>query len=141
MKTYMDKENFIKLRAQGFSYDKIASELDISKPTLIKWNEECRNEIANLRYFELESLITQYGIAKKARIEVLAILLEKVLDELRDRSFEEVPVKDLMLLLSQLDAKIKSEFSSCQYFTDSYHTGLETVVLDTLREKTLPLVY
>jgi transposase len=31
------KEQFIELRAKGVSYDEIAKEIGVSKPTLIKW--------------------------------------------------------------------------------------------------------
>lgn len=52
MKTQNEKMRFIELRTKGLSYDKTSNELGISKPTLIKWNDELKNEIANLRYFE-----------------------------------------------------------------------------------------
>ncbi len=35
-----EKEKFIQLRAKGLSFDKISKELNISKPPLLKWNEE-----------------------------------------------------------------------------------------------------
>lgn len=45
MKDMQNKENFIRLRAEGFSFDKIAAEMGISKPTLIKWNQEFSKEV------------------------------------------------------------------------------------------------
>ena len=38
-KTNKDRTNFIELRAQGFSFEKISKELNISKPTLMKWEK------------------------------------------------------------------------------------------------------
>lgn len=39
MKDYKTKERFIELRAQGLSFDSIARELEVSKPTLIQFDE------------------------------------------------------------------------------------------------------
>lgn len=141
MKTLSEKQKFIELRAQGLSFEKISQQIRISKPTLIKWNAECHKEITNLKYFEIESLIDQYGITSKARIEGLAVLLEKALSALKNRSFDGITAKDLMSMIFQLDIKIKSELASYQYFTGEYQTPLDDVILDCLKEKTLPFVY
>jgi transcriptional regulator len=42
------KQRFIELRAKGWSFDKIAKELDKAKQTLINWSKELQDEIANL---------------------------------------------------------------------------------------------
>jgi hypothetical protein len=141
MKTQADKKKFIELRSKGLSFENISQQLHISKPTLMKWNQEFRREIINLRYFEVESLIAEYGLAKKARIESFAIILEKALSELRTRSFDELSGKDLISMILQLDAKIKGELSCCQYFTGEYQTELESSIQDRMKEKTLPFVY
>ena len=36
--------DFIALRAAGLSYKKIANQLKVSKPTLIKWSRELSNQ-------------------------------------------------------------------------------------------------
>lgn len=85
MKTQNEKKRFIELRAKGLSYDKISKELEISKPTLIKWNDELKNEIANLRYFEFESIIAEYSLSKRSRLESFSIILSKALEELKEK--------------------------------------------------------
>ena len=45
MKDSSVKEKFIQLRAKGLSFDKIAKQIKISKPTLLKWSEEFEKEI------------------------------------------------------------------------------------------------
>ena len=50
------KERFIELRAQGFSFDKIAKELGKAKQTLIDWSRELQDEIANRKAMELDTL-------------------------------------------------------------------------------------
>lgn len=140
MKTNVEKEQFIQLRAQGLSYDKIATELDISKPTLIKWNEECRNEIANLRFFEIESLITQYGLVKKAKIDSLAQMLNKAIQELKQRSFEDLSTKELLTIIFQLDEKIRGELSVIRFLTGEEQLR-EEFNTDLFAEKSYPIVY
>ena len=47
MKDMSIKEKFVELRAQGLSFKKIADEIQVSKPILIKWNSEFNKEITN----------------------------------------------------------------------------------------------
>lgn len=60
MKDLQCKEKFIQLRAQGLSFDKISKETGISKPTLIKWNQEYSKEVSNLIFFYSENLIEEF---------------------------------------------------------------------------------
>ena len=86
-----DKQKFIELRAQGFSFDKIVQELGISKPTLLKWSQEYNKEIANLTYFQLEATFAQFHLEKQARVESMATILSKALEELQSRARESSP--------------------------------------------------
>jgi uncharacterized protein YjcR len=47
---------FILMRSQGWSYNRIAEQLNVSKPTLIKWSREHEFEINNLRTMETEAM-------------------------------------------------------------------------------------
>ena len=49
---------FIFLRSQGWSFNRITVELNISKPTLIKWSREFRFEIQNQRAIPQINLAT-----------------------------------------------------------------------------------
>jgi orotate phosphoribosyltransferase-like protein len=50
-KTLDEKQQFIELRAKGYSFQKISDELKISKPTLIEWskNTHTSRDIQNYR--------------------------------------------------------------------------------------------
>ena len=63
------KERFIELRAKEEPYERIAKELGISKPTLIKWGKELKIEVGNRRALELELLQEKYYVSKRKRIE------------------------------------------------------------------------
>ena len=45
MKDNSIKEKFVLLRAEGLSFDKIAKKIKVSKPTLIEWQKDFRDEI------------------------------------------------------------------------------------------------
>ena len=50
------QDKFIELRAQGWSLNHIATELDVSKRTLVDWNREFAKDVQSLRALELELL-------------------------------------------------------------------------------------
>ena len=63
---------FIFLRSQGWSFNRLAVELNISKPTLIKWSRQHQFEIANLRATETEALAERVFRQRHERWEFLA---------------------------------------------------------------------
>ena len=85
------KEEFIRLRAEGLSFSKIANQLGVSRPTLIKWSGELQSQISAARYAQLEALAEQYGLLKEARIKAFGQLLEKLMAELKQRELAEIP--------------------------------------------------
>jgi len=105
MKDLQNKEKFIQLRAKGLSFDKISKEINTSKPTLLKWNEELEKEIANLTYLEAEILLEQYKLAKIHKIEAFSLVLQKAVEELKNRDFSEVATKDLLPIISSLGTR------------------------------------
>lgn len=140
MKNNHEKNKFIELRAKGLSFDKISAELNISKPTLLQWNAEFSREIANMSYLEFETLLSQYQLAKKMRIDAFAAMLEKAMNELKARSFEDLSTKDLLGFITTIESKIREEIRPVHYFTGEYNDPLELIDC-TPKEKTLPLVY
>src|SRR5436305_10821847 len=55
MHTQKTQDQFIELRAQGWSLRHLAGELYVAKRTLVDWNRECAAEIQALRAVELEA--------------------------------------------------------------------------------------
>ena len=58
MKDQKLKEEFLVLRVQGLSFEKIAGQLKVSKQTLINWSREFRYEISNIHV----KSVTRMGI-------------------------------------------------------------------------------
>lgn len=50
------KRDFLLLPAKGLSFAKIATQLSVSKATLISWSKDLEAEIARLKAVELETL-------------------------------------------------------------------------------------
>lgn len=141
MKLQSEKEGFIQLRARGLSFDKISVEIGVSKPTLLKWDQEFAKEIANLRYLEADSLLTQYKLAKRHRIECLGALLRKALDAVEQRDFSDMPTKDLLAAVYSLEAKLSAELASISFRAGDLESPFDTCNDSMFKERTLPLSY
>ena len=117
-----DPENiarFILLRAQGYSFNRIAVELQISKPTLIKWSRQHELEIANLRATETEALAERIFRQRHERWEVLGRQLKRLEEEIDKRDLEEIPASRLHAIAAQLRAEINRETTTPVHFSES----------------------
>ncbi len=101
-------KRFILLRSQGWSFNQIAAELNISKPTLIKWSRQHQFEISNLRATETEAMAERIFGARQQRWEKLAAQLRKVEEEIERRDLEEIPASRLHGIAARLRAEIRS---------------------------------
>ena len=111
MKLLEDKTKLIEMRAKGFSYDAIAKEIEVSKPTLIDWTKNLENEIAKAKAIELEALYEQFYLHKEARIRSIGGVLKKILEELETRSLADVPTDKLMEIFAKYYQLIKEEYT------------------------------
>jgi len=98
MKEKENKEKFIELRAQGYSFEKISRQIRISKPTLIKWQSDLNKEISELEDLNYQNIIDEHKLSKSFRIKKLSAMLEKVLKEMERRDLTKVGIKDLIRL-------------------------------------------
>lgn len=101
MKPQEMKLDFIRLRAEGNSYDKIAEALHISKATCTAWERDLKAEITKLQQDGLNELYIAYGMAKEARIRRIGNTLQRI-----DTALEEA---DLTTIAPErlLDYKLK----------------------------------
>ena len=100
---------FILMRSQGWSFNRIAVELNVSKPTLIKWGRQYQFEIANLRTTETEALAERIFRQRHERWEVLARQLTRLEEEIEKRDLEEIPASRLHAIAAALRAEINRE--------------------------------
>lgn len=109
METNEKKENFIQLRAKGYSFDKIAKKLKMSKQTLIDWNKEFEEEISNFKAMELELLYEKYYLTKEQRLQTFGVMLSRLKDEIDIRNLSEIPTEKLLELFLKYNDKVKDE--------------------------------
>jgi len=117
MKNQHLQEEFIRLRALGLSYDKIAKTINVSKPTLLKWNQQHSADISNQLYFNVDNLLEQHGVIKISRLEAFAGCLKKALEELSKREFNSLSTKELLSISLLLENKLKVEVDAIKFRT------------------------
>lgn len=111
MKPQEMRREFIRFRAEGQSYERIAEALHISKATCTAWERELKAEISRLQQEGLNELYTSYGMAKEARIRRIGDTLRRL-----DEALEEV---DLTAIAPEklLDYKLKYAQTLKEEFT------------------------
>ena len=106
---------FIELRGKGMSFQKIAEEMGVSKPTLIKWNGELLEQVKEAQYMEFEGLVEQYGLFRRERFEVYCKALNSALKEFQERAetgeLKKVPTDKLFNLVEQLEKRLEKDTS------------------------------
>ena len=98
-------DRFIELRAQAWSLARIAAELNVSKPTLIRWSRKHHLRIANLRAIETEALSEQCRLSRRACLENLSEDARRIREELARRNLADIPTARLVTLSALLRAE------------------------------------
>jgi len=93
-------ERFIELRAQGWPFARIASELNVSKPTLINWSRLHQHRIRNLQAVEMEAAAEHHKLSRKHCLESLADDERRLREELAGRDLKDIPTARLLVLLA-----------------------------------------
>ncbi len=115
METPDIKQQFIELRAKGYSFDKIASKLGKAKQTLINWSKDLQDEIANQKALELEEIYTKYKLHKENRIETFGEMLSKIKEELTNRDLSDIPTDKLLDIFLKYEKQLKEEDLELSY--------------------------
>ena len=139
MKDLDTKEKFINLRAKGWSFDKIAAKINVSKPTLIKWGGELRKELNNVKYLHYQSLLEQNAVSNRMRIEFLIKELKKINDAIEKKDYEDLPLKDLHALREKIDNDLNRSLSHVKYSTGEKISVLEDFAEIGVVDETIPL--
>ena len=134
------KERFIELRAQGWSFDKIAKELGKAKQTLIDWSRELQDEIANRKAMELDTLYEKYYLHKANRRQTFGELLTRIREEIAGRDLTDVPTEKLLDLYIKYSDKVKEEVVDPKFKTSQeiYEERAEAELLDRLTDAPQP---
>src|SRR5881227_3188220 len=109
MKDHETQQRFIELRSQGWSFNRIAAELNVSKSTLINWSRKFQFELQNLRAIELEALREKLIATTETRAKALTRQLEDVQIELQTRDLSKVSTGRLYSIARFLRREILQE--------------------------------
>ena len=126
MKNKETKVRFIERRAQGLPLAKIAAKSNVSKTTLVNWNQEVKEEIDNLRAIELEAMYEKYDLSTRKRVEFFGDVLSRIQRELETRDLSAIPTEKLFAMyarfyreaqhaLPEIKFRAEDEISAEQY--------------------------
>ncbi|WP_176345218.1 hypothetical protein [Priestia aryabhattai] len=129
-------ERFMGLRAKGESFRRIAKKLKVGKQTLINWEKEYREEIANRKAAELEALQEKYYLTVERRIKFYGEKILMLENELAKRDLENVGTKDIFDLLLKYQAELKELAVSPVFLTEGeiHARQTEQQLLETITE-------
>jgi hypothetical protein len=126
------QQRFVFLRAEGWSFARIAEELQVSKPTLINWSRKFQFDIQNQRAIIVETLQEKWLATRDVRVNALGEQLRKVETELARRDISKLPTGRLFALADSLRRQIKSETGPLKFTTpvseipnDEYHEQVQ----------------
>jgi len=124
MHTHTTINQFIELRAQGLSLNRIADQLGVSKRTLINWNRDQHTTIESLRALEIEALHEKILASHEQELTQLAACQSKIAEELAKRSLETIPTDKLLRLSFLVRQEIRNLCQSHSGSASRAATGL-----------------
>lgn len=109
------KLKLIELRANGYSFQKIAKELFISKPTAIEIAKENDQEIQNMRGLVREKRLEALEVDYNSKLENLSEVYRKVRDEIKKRDLSDIKTDTLIKMLFSIQENISKELLTPLY--------------------------
>jgi len=108
-------QRFIDLRVQGWSFARLATELNVSKPTLIAWSRKHQHTIANLVAIEREERLNQLLATSEARLCRLGAELRAAQAELAKRDLASLSTGRLLSHIESLRRQVRREAGPLQF--------------------------
>src|SRR6266704_4450971 len=101
------QDQFVELRAQGWSFSHIASELRVSKRTLVEWSRLFAADIQSFRDAGRELLLEKVTASREEDLNRLLRFQKDVEDELASRQISTVPIERLFQIAAELRKEIR----------------------------------
>ena len=108
-------QRFIDLRVQGWSFARLAAELNVSKPTLIAWSRKHQHTIANLVAIEREERLNQLLATSEERLRRLGAELRVAEAELAKRDLASLSTGRLLTHIESLRRQVRREAGPLQF--------------------------
>lgn len=141
MKDVISRNQFVELRALGYSFSRIAEELSISKKTAIAWSRELVSEIERRRREILEEIQNELALNSIQRVKKLGeqfLLFEGLLGEVDLSQLKARDVFNYYLKFEKRISEIAKEDNRRQS-TSPEQEGGETVEQTQDAEAILPV--
>ena len=90
------RQEFLRLRSLGESFDKISAKIGISKPTLLKWSNDFAYELSQAKLKILDNIIEEYNVGKSGRLRIIAEEITRLDVELNKRDLASIPTSKLL---------------------------------------------
>ena len=113
------KEEVIRLRALDYSFDRIASTLNISKPKVVDICSEFNDEIETAKTIQKNTLIDDFAYSIEERSKLYRELIAKIHAEILSRDIKQVSTERLFTMLERVERSLsnlepKTNYSSSQ---------------------------
>ena len=109
------QQRFVELRGQSWTFSRIATELNVSKKTLIDWSRKYQFEVQNARAVEMEALREELLTSQEVRLRTLGEQLRRIEEELKTRSLAEVSTGKLFSLADAVRQRIVRETGEIRF--------------------------
>lgn len=112
------KNQFIKLRGKGISYQEISEQIHIPERKLINWGKELHMEINNANALELEALQDEFYLLKERRIKLFGEKLKIISEELENRDLGKIQTEKLFDLFFKMYKLLEKEAVEVKYYSE-----------------------
>ena len=102
------QREFILLRADGISYDKIALKLKTSTATLIQWSKLFEDEIKDIQFQSFLQIKETYSYSQKSKYETLLKQLNKIDDAILEADLTGTQLKDLFAIKNNISSQLEA---------------------------------
>ena len=137
MEMNKQQREFILLRADGISFDKIATQLKVSKASLIQWSKLFEDEIKEIQFEAFIKIKELYTFNTQSRYKKLLEQLTIIDDGIESADLSKATIKDLFTIkndiLMQLD-KIENKITADPKITQKNEFGMTERLILKLNE-------
>ena len=127
MEMNKQQREFILLRADGISFDKIATQLKVSKASLIQWSKLFEDEIKEIQFEAFIKIKEHYIFTTQSRYKKLLEQLTIIDDGIVNADLSKATIKDLFTIkndiLMQVD-RIESKITADPKITEKNEFGM-----------------
>src|SRR5215813_10897537 len=98
---------FLNLRAQGWSFARIADHLHVSKPTLLDWSHKHQSELEAIKANQARSLQAAVQASHELRLEHLKLFHTTLRQEIIKRTLQTLSDEEIQTMADAIEHQIE----------------------------------